>query len=80
LHSTVTVLVPPATGVTTPTPLSMVVEVTFDVVQVRSTVEPRVTELAEAESVHTGAGVTGGVTVTVALQVTVPPGPTAVPV
>ena len=73
---------PPATGVTVPTPLSMMRLVAFAVVQVRVGA-PLVTNVfGVAVSVQVGAEGGGGVVVTVieVVQVTLPPAPVAVPV
>jgi hypothetical protein len=69
---------PPATGVTAPTEWSMVIEVACAVVHERLEESPFWMLVGFAVSVHLGGG--GGVTVTVAVQWTVPPLPIAVPV
>lgn len=72
---------PPAIGVTFPKPWSMTNLAAFFVVHVRTEVPPVVTEVGEAESVHVGAfGFSHRLTVTVAVHVTLPPEPVAVPV
>jgi hypothetical protein len=74
--------VPEATGVTAPMELSSVNVDALVVVHDSVEAEPLVTEDGSAESVQVGALGGGGavVTVTVAVHVTVPPGPVAVPV
>jgi hypothetical protein len=64
---------------TLPTPLLIDTEVAFSVVQESVEESPAVIEVGEAVRVQVGAGGVG-VTVIVAVQWTVPPAPTAVPV
>jgi hypothetical protein len=73
---------PPTTGITAPMALLIENEVAFVVVQERIEEPPEFTFVGFAESVQVGADGGGGVavTVTVALQVTEPPEPVAVPV
>jgi hypothetical protein len=82
---------PAATGVTVPILLSIENEVALVVVQERVDESPELIEVGFAVSVQASGGgppppppqlevQTGGVTVTVVVQVTVPPGPVAVPV
>ncbi len=74
-----TELVPAATGVTEPMLLSSVNEVEFVVVHESVEESPELIEAGFAESVQVGAD-GGGVTLTFVVQVTLPPGPFAVPV
>jgi hypothetical protein len=77
----VTVVVPDATGVTEPTPVSMLNAVAFVVVHERSDEAPVVIEEGDEEKVQVGAPGGGGeVTMIVAVQVIEPPAPVAVPV
>ena len=71
---------PPATGLTDPIEWSRTKEVALVVVQVSVEVPPEETWVGLAESVQVGPGGTVVVTVIGATQVTVPPGPVAVPV
>ena len=73
----VTVIEPPDTGVTLPTPWSITNEFTLVVFQVRVVAPPELTLEGEAVSVQVGVGCT---TVTGAVQFTVPPAPVAVSV
>lgn len=77
-----TEFVPTLTGVTEPIPLLMLNVVAFDVVHDSVDEEPLLIVVGEAISVQTGALGGGGadVTVIVAVHVTEPPAPVAVPV
>jgi hypothetical protein len=79
-----TLVEPAATGVTSPTPLSIVKSVASEVVHESVEESPGLTDDGLAESVQASSGGVppppGGVTVTVVVQVTVPPAPVAVPV
>ncbi len=72
------VIEPAATGVVEPTPLLMKPSVVFELVHERTADSPGRTRVADVVSVHAGPG--GASTMTVSVQVTVPPGPVAVPV
>jgi hypothetical protein len=71
---------PAATGVTLPIAWSIVKEVACVVVHESVEECPVCMAVGLATSVQVGAGIIGGVTVTVAAQCTVPPVPVAVPV
>jgi len=77
-----TELEPEATGVTEPTPLSILKVVAFAVVHERTDEAPVVIDVGEAEREHVGADGDGGTgeTFTDAEHVTEPPSPVAVPV
>lgn len=68
------------TGVTLPIVLSMMNVTAFVVVQESVEALPRATEVGLAERVQVGAPGVGGITTTVVVQITEPPGPVAVPV
>jgi hypothetical protein len=70
---------PPRTGVTAPIPVSIENVLALVVTQVSVVCSPEFTLVGEATSVHVGAGGVV-VTMTVAVQVAVPPTPVTVPV